>query len=152
MTESHFKKISNLLISILSVTVIFYLSSCVCTKMDCESEINQIHFQGFTAEEVDTIDFITYASVPDDSLRFFIQNYNGTDLYISLPNAINYSYTYKVRLVSNGEEYWLKSFKTSKKICNHTEFNTPCDYYTTLDSYLLNDNRVTAGDVLLITK
>lgn len=119
------------LLLILVIPILSLLESCCNKNQDCIFYDDEIYFEGFNKNELDTIrvQIIDYKGAAYSIIDSFsttlakdyknVYSYKQADnLLIRLREKINKKYTYKVRLNNLGLEYIINDFATKRKACD----------------------------------
>lgn len=138
------------------ITVSSVMYSC-CTRKDCDGfeDMSAVRFVGFEPHALDTVaieifssgfdpasrlDSVTWAgengTVPPDELTFFLRQ----DL------EVGYALRFTLQGSGNGETFELNGFSVKREPCNACfPYHPESDYYTRLESYLVNGVRFYHG-------
>jgi hypothetical protein len=143
----------NIIQTVLIVGLLLSINSC-CTKKDCigADDIYEIKFYNFQQAELDTLEIISYARNSNfttiiDSL--VTHAYIEGDYFSAYANSkINTDLDYKIKSVSTGQVYKLTEFEIEKEGCNSCfPYRPESDFYNRLNSYQVNGQRQTGGQI-----
>lgn len=135
------------------------INSC-CTKKDCLgfNDISEIQLQNFALTDVDSITLETFMSSSNFTNRidstFTSANKRSGDsnLIIFMPQHINESHDYKIKIMNTGLTYLITDIETRTETCNSCfPYQSSSDYYNVLDAYSVN-GQMQNNSALVIAK